>query len=155
MMVFAFVPLKSHLEYFDIPDTYMFLMLLIFFISIATLLEIAINDIYAHFTAEDKIDIKNLDQNERKILCFFVMNEYQNADLLRKHIAIVKLKNRNLLKYVPLLVYVGYSPYSLCNLTEKAKKKIKNKRFQKKIFSGLDRDEVYGFINTIAEDRYP
>ncbi|WP_139052151.1 super-infection exclusion protein B [Roseibium sp. TrichSKD4] len=155
--ILLFLP-TSYQEYFklsEISSSYRGYISIAFFIPIIIFITKTGVSVFNCIKSSEIINVKYLNEEERAILCFYILNQYQGARLREEHPAIISLKNRNLIS-IPYtgVVYITGSKYEYFTLTNKSKSKLKSNSFQEELFRELSTDNILKFINTISEVDY-
>ncbi len=147
--------LKMYFGVFDIVEIYKGYIAIVFLFSTIVLIVQFITFVLRALKKIEIINGKNLNDEEKAILFFFITNQYQNVSLDAKYPAIVSLKNRNFIKInYSFVIYAGKSNHEICVLTKSGKKKIQSTKFQQQFLKGLDNDKVLNFVNSISDQNY-
>lgn len=103
----------------------------------------------------ESVDGSFLNSEEKAILCFFVNNQLQGANLIEKHPSVVSLQRR---KFITIpkspAFFAGGSEFDYFVLTKLGKKKLTSNGFQNEIFKDINQDRVLKFINSISREQY-
>lgn len=146
---------KSHLDIIEIYNNYKGYISIIFLGSGIVLLIKGVDSIFIQLKEYKRIDAKNLTDEEKAVLCFFVSNQYQGASLDETHPAIISLRRRNFILTPPSpITIIGGDNYEYFILTRNGEKKLRSKSFRARIFDGMNQNNILLFINSISKREY-